>query len=169
MNTNTNPEPTVDIAVVHPEAIRVDVADMTAGDVVFDVFGGTSSLVKVRPYRDGSVTITHTDGRREWLAPGPITIRREARPMTTTPTTPQAVSRALRAGGVTPVASRSREGVRVARSALGRVCVTVDIDGPRARERMTEDVTDILDAAGYVYERTGGGQWLYVTGRGVTR
>lgn len=80
-----------------------------------------------------------------------------------TPTSAAAVSRALRAGGVTPV-ERRREGTHVHRSALGHVFVNVDIDAPTARERMRADVRFLLAASGYVVERESDAGF-YVSGR----
>lgn len=66
-----------------------------------------------------------------------------------------AVSRALRAGGLLPLPSgtaRDREGIRVSASVVGTTSVMVSIDAPGARARLSNEVEEILDAAGYSWD-----------------
>lgn len=154
-------EPVVEIADVKPGTVEVEVAELVPGDVLFSVYGDESTLAKVRVLKDKSATVTFDGGRREWLASGPIRVRRGG-PAPVKPTNAQAVSRALRAGGVTPVERHRREGASVSRSyPRGTVLVSVDINAPSARQRMRDAVADILDAAGYAAEldESGHGDW----------
>jgi hypothetical protein len=67
-------------------------------------------------------------------------------------TSAAAVSRKLRAGGITVVSTRNREGVRVTGS-RGYVRVSVDIDSARQRHTVARCVAEILAGNGYAAER----------------
>lgn len=69
---------------------------------------------------------------------------------TTTGTSASAVSAALRRAGLRPVGDRRREGIRVARGAVGgHVHVTIGIDTPSRRNRLHADAHEALTDAGY--------------------
>lgn len=67
-------------------------------------------------------------------------------------TSAPAISRRLKLEGITVVATRNREGVRVTRS-LGCVRVSIDFDSGRERRVHALYVGEILAAAGYTVER----------------
>ncbi len=74
-----------------------------------------------------------------------------------------AVSRALRAGGLSPWGSgtsRAKEGIRVTAGILGWTTVIVSIDAPGQRDRVAADVIEVLGDAGYaVTEQSRGDGW----------
>jgi hypothetical protein len=84
-----------------------------------------------------------------------------------TTTTASAVSAILRRGGFNPLGSgtpRSREGLRVSRSATD-VHVVADLDAAGAAGRMADDAAEILREAGYEIDRSSTSASFYVTGR----
>jgi hypothetical protein len=51
----------VDIVDVVPEAVRTTAAELKVGDKVFDAFGGTHELKRVRTLVDGTISTKRDD------------------------------------------------------------------------------------------------------------
>ncbi|HTF53574.1 MAG TPA: hypothetical protein VK735_39530 [Pseudonocardia sp.] len=68
----------VDIADVRPDATKVPVTELRAGDLVFDIWGGTHAVVSVRTLKDGTVSFRrdHENYRTHLARGGTITIVR---------------------------------------------------------------------------------------------
>lgn len=74
-------------------------------------------------------------------------------------TSASAVSAYLRRAGFTPIPDRRREGIRVTRSALGAVSVSVSVDLPRQEARLADEVHEALTASTYTVHRDSPTRW----------
>ena len=65
------------------------------------------------------------------------------------------VSRTLASNGLRPLpsgTSRNREGIRVTRTTAERIRVGIDLDSPRARAVVEDEVVNVLRAEGFSVE-----------------
>lgn len=52
-----NDEPTIDITEAEPKAVRVNRREIKVGDRVFDTFGGTHEVVRVRHHKNVTTAV----------------------------------------------------------------------------------------------------------------
>lgn len=76
-------------------------------------------------------------------------------------TTPQAVSAALRRGGMLPVPRHRRDGISVSRSPLGAAVIASVIDSSRRERELSAEAELILNEAGYTSRRVDGNPTIF--------